>query len=175
MAIVPKILVLDVDGVLTDGSIYYSETGKVLKRFGPDDHDAIRLLTDHLPVHVISGDKRGFPITRRRVQEDMGLPLDLVSTLHRVDWIAGRWPLDSVIYMGDGIFDAVVFGAVGYAIAPADADPIARRAAHYVTERKGGDRAVAEACLHILAKFFEPFDLVRYKERSANTSGTGGG
>lgn len=174
MSIAPQVLILDVDGVLTDGAMYYSETGKVLKRFGPDDHDAIRLLTDRLPVHVISGDKRGFPITRRRVQDDMGLPLDLVSTLHRVDWIAGRWPLDSVIYMGDGIFDAVVFDAVGYAIAPADADPLARRLANYVTERRGGDRAVAEACLHILAKFFEPFDLFRYREKTGDVSGTGG-
>jgi len=121
-------------------------------------------------VHVISGDKRGFPITRKRVQEDMGLPLDLVSTLHRVDWMAERWPLESIIYMGDGIFDAVVFGAVGYAIAPADADALARSHADYVTERRGGDRAVAEACLHILAKFFEPFDLFRYKEQSGNSS-----
>lgn len=170
MAMVPKVLILDVDGVLTDGALYYSESGKVLKRFGPDDHDAIRLLAGRLPVHVISGDKRGFAITRKRVQDDMGLPLDLVSTLHRVDWMAERWPLDSIIYMGDGIFDAVVFQAVGYAIAPADADPLARRHAGYVTERRGGDRAVAEACLHILAKFFEPFDLFRYKLEAGDTS-----
>jgi len=170
MPIDPKVLILDVDGVLTDGAIYYSDAGKVLKRFGPDDNDAIGLLADRLPVHVISGDKRGFPITRKRVQEDMGLPLDLVSTLHRVDWMAERWPLESIIYMGDGIFDAVVFGAVGYAIAPADADALARSHADYVTERRGGDRAVAEACLHILAKFFEPFDLFRYKEQSGNSS-----
>lgn len=170
MATVPQVLVLDVDGVLTDGAIYYSDAGKVLKRFGPDDNDAIGLLAGRLAVHAISGDKRGFAITRRRVHDDMGLPLDLVSTLHRVDWIAGRWPLERVIYMGDGIFDAVVFRAVGYAIAPADADPLARRHADYVTERRGGDRAVAEACLHVLAKFFEPFDLFGYKERAGNTS-----
>ena len=170
MPIDPKVLILDVDGVLTDGAIYYSDAGKVLKRFGPDDNDAIGLLAGRLPVHAISGDKRGFPITRRRVQDDMGLPLDLVSTLHRVDWMAERWPLDSVIYMGDGIFDAVVFGAVGYSIAPADADPLARAHADYVTERRGGDRAVAEACLHVLAKFFEPFDLFRYKEQAGSSS-----
>ncbi|MBF0372118.1 MAG: HAD hydrolase family protein [Alphaproteobacteria bacterium] len=163
MSFTPQALILDVDGVLTDGAIYYSETGKVLKRFGPDDNDAIQILRPHLHVHVISGDKRGFPITKRRI-DDMKLPLDLVSTLHRVDWIAERWPLDKVIYMGDGIFDAVVFRQVGYSIAPADADPIAKRFANHVTQRSGGNRAVAEACLHVLDMFFEPFDLFRYRE-----------
>lgn len=170
MTITPKVLILDVDGVLTDGAFYYSEAGKVLKRFGADDNDAISVLRPFLPVHVITGDKRGLPITRRRVVDDMGLPLDLVSTLHRVDWIAERWPLDSVVYMGDGIFDAVVFQAVGYAIATADSDPLARRMADYVTERKGGERAVAEACLHLMERFFEPFDLFRYRKGGGATA-----
>lgn len=171
MSFVPQVLILDVDGVLTDGAFYYSETGKVMKRFGADDHDAIVLLKRFIPVHVITGDKRGMPITRRRVAEDMKLPLDLVSTLHRVDWIAQRWPLESVVYMGDGIFDGVVFRAVGYAIATADGDPLARRLANYVTERRGGERAVAEACLHLMERFFEPFDLFRHKTEAGPTAG----
>ena len=47
---------------------------------------------------------------------------------------------------------------VGYSIAPSNADKLAKKYAHYVTERKGGDRAVAEACLHILDKFFVPYN-----------------
>lgn len=158
----PAVFVIDVDGVLTDGAIYSSADGKVMKRFGPDDNDAISVLQLQLPVHIVSGDHRGFPITERRVRDEMKLPLDLVSTLHRSEWLAERWPLKRIAYMGDGIFDALVFRAVGYAIAPADADPLARRNAHYVTERTGGNRAVAEACLHILERFFEPFDLFTY-------------
>ena len=59
--------------------------------------------------------------------------------------------------MGDGLFDHYVMKQVGYAIAPANADTLAKAHADYVTQRSGGDRAVAEACLHLLEKFFEPY------------------
>ena len=88
----------------------------------------------------------------------MNYPLDLVSTIRRIDWIKEHFKPEEVIYMGDGIFDHYVMNAVGYSIAPANADPLAKSHANYVTQRSGGDRAVAEACLHILEKFFEPYD-----------------
>lgn len=154
-SITPKsVFVLDVDGVLTDGSFFYSSEGKVLKRFGADDNDALSVLAAHLPVRFVTGDRNGFEISRRRIVEDMHLELDLVSTIKRVDWIQERYPLDEVIYMGDGIFDPLVMAKVGYSIAPSNADVEALKAADYVTKRAGGDRAVAEACLHLLEVFF---------------------
>lgn len=154
----PLCFILDVDGVLTTGHFYYSEQGKVMKVFGPDDNDALSLLKGLLEIRFITGDKRGYPISRKRIVDDMNFPLDLVSTIKRVDWLRDNYPLDRVIYMGDGIFDHYVMKEVGYAIAPANADPLAKKHARYVTERAGGERAVAEACLHILEKFFEPYD-----------------
>ena len=88
----------------------------------------------------------------------MHYPIDLVSTVRRVNWIADRYQLEKVIYMGDGIFDHYVMRRVGYSIAPSNADTLAKQVAHHVTERAGGQRAVAEACMHILAKFFEPYN-----------------
>lgn len=155
----PKIFILDVDGVLTDGGMYYSDTGKVMKRFGADDHDALRLLTPFLDVRFCSGDKAGFPITRRRVADHMKFPLDLVSTTHRLAWIAERYAPAEVIYMGDGIFDGLVLDGVGYGIAPANAMPYTRSRADFVTASCGGHGAVAEACLHVLARFFGRADL----------------
>jgi 3-deoxy-D-manno-octulosonate 8-phosphate phosphatase (KDO 8-P phosphatase) len=105
----------------------------------------------------VTGDRKGFAITSKRVVDDMKYPLDLVSTIRRIEWIKERYPIENVIYMGDGIFDHYVMKKVGYAMATANADPLAKKSAHYVTERKGGDRAVAEACLHILEKFFQPY------------------
>jgi 3-deoxy-D-manno-octulosonate 8-phosphate phosphatase (KDO 8-P phosphatase) len=156
----PKVLILDVDGVLSDGKFYYSADGKVFKVFGPDDHDALKLLEPHLEIVFVTGDKRGFPISQARIVTDMGMRLELVSTTKRAEWIAERWNLAEVMYMGDGIFDHYVFKRVGYAIAPANADPLAKQHANYVTERCGGDRAVAEACRHILERFFAQFDPV---------------
>lgn len=154
----PIVFILDVDGVLTTGQFIYSANGKVLKVFGPDDNDGLSLLRPYLEIRFITGDKKGFNISKKRIVEDMGYPLDIVSTIKRKDWIAERYNLDSVVYMGDGIFDHYVMHDVAYSIAPANADPNAKLFADYVTFRKGGDRAVAEASLHILEKFFEPFD-----------------
>ena len=153
-----RILILDVDGVLTTGQFIYSASGKMYKIFGPDDNDAISLLSDFLDVRCITGDKKGYEISRKRVVDDMGLKLDLVSTIKRVSWIAEKYELSDVIYMGDGIFDHYVMKQTGYSIAPANADKSAKEVADYVTARSGGDRAVAEACLHIMERFFVPYD-----------------
>ena len=59
--------------------------------------------------------------------------------------------------MGDGIFDHYVMKQVAYSIAPSNADQNAKYT-DFVTERSGGDRAVAEACIHILNKFFVTYD-----------------
>ena len=83
----------------------------------------------------------------------MGMRLELVSTTKRAEWSALRWDLSQVMYMGDRIFDHYVFRKVAYSSAPANADPLAKKHAHFVTGRSGGDRAVAEACRHILERF----------------------
>lgn len=154
----PVCFILDVDGVMTTGQFLYTAEGKAMKVFGPDDNDALSLLKSHLEVRFITGDKKGLPISQKRIVDDMRFPLDVVSTIRRVEWIAERFPLEAVIYMGDGIFDHYVMKRVGYAIAPANADKLAKQHAHYVTERNGGDRAVAEACLHLMEKFFVPYN-----------------
>lgn len=149
-----KNFIIDVDGVFTDGSYYYSAEGKVMKKFGPDDNDALAFLKDKLNIHTISGDKRGFAITKKRIKDDMGLKLDLVSTYERLDWISKQYNLKETIYMADGIFDTIVFKKVRYSIAPANAFFKTKEQANFVTKSKGGEGAVAEACIHILKKFF---------------------
>ncbi len=156
----PKVFILDVDGVLTDGGFYYSADGKVLKKFGPDDNDALKLLEPFIEIRLISGDKRGFEISKKRA-DDMHFPIDFVSTNKRIDWIKEKYNPDEVIYMGDGIFDAIVMKKVGYSVATSDSDEYAKEAAKYITKRIGGHRAVAEACLHILEKFFEPYNPMK--------------
>ncbi len=149
-----KVFISDVDGVLTTGQFIYTADGKSSKIFGPDDNDGLSLLKEYLQIIFITGDKRGFNISKKRIVEDMNYPLELVSTIKRIDWIKERFNPEEVIYMGDGIFDHYVMNQVGYSIAPSNADELAKKSANYVTKRSGGDRAVAEASLHILEKFF---------------------
>lgn len=167
----PKIFILDVDGVMTTGHFLYTADGKVMKIFGPDDNDALSILRSHLEIRFVTGDKKGFAISHKRIVNDMNFALDLVSTVKRIDWIAERYSPEEVIYMGDGIFDSYVMHQVGYSIAPANGDRNARECANYVTERVGGDRAVSEACLHILERFFVPFDANLIMDSKITVSG----
>ncbi len=162
-----KTFILDVDGVLTDGGFYYTEEGKVLKKFGADDNDALSLLRPYMDIIFVTGDKRGFRISEKRIN-DMHFELQLVSTIKRIEWIKEKFNPEDVIYMGDGIFDHYVMKEVGYAIATADADEHAKKYADYVTKRCGGRRAVSEACLHILEKFFVSYDENRLPEDNIN-------
>ena len=166
----PNCFILDVDGVMTTGHFLYTSEGKAMKIFGPDDNDGLSLLKQYIEIRFITGDKKGFPISRKRIVDDMNFKLDIVSTIRRVEWIKERYPLENVIYMGDGIFDHYVMRKVGYAIAPANADNYCKQHANYITERTGGDRAVAEACLHIMDKFFIPYNPEQLPELKAKVS-----
>jgi 3-deoxy-D-manno-octulosonate 8-phosphate phosphatase (KDO 8-P phosphatase) len=156
---VPSNLILDVDGVLTDGKMYYSSEGKMLKAFGADDSDALILAKRELSIKVVSADSRGFSISKRRIESDMGLDLHLVSARERPRWINENFDSRFCIYMGDGLLDPLVFRTVGYSIAPANASLRTRREANHVTKNKGGEGAVAEAVVHIFDRFFGGFNI----------------
>ena len=151
---IPKHLILDVDGVFTDGKIYQSAEGKMFKVFGPDDHDAINLIKKKLKVIVVSADKRGYEITKSRIERDMGLDLHLVGSRERVEWIRNNFDLNDCVYMGDGLYDPLVFRAVKYSLAPANASRRTQSEADYVTSSRGSEGAVAEACIHLFDQFF---------------------
>ena len=150
-----ELIVFDVDGVMTDGRFDYSAQGKQLKSFGPDDADALKLLAGIAPIVFVSADRRGFPITERRIAGDMGHDVQLVPSADRLAWMTARAPLDRVAYMGDSFTDIPVLKEVDVGITTADALPGVQQAATYVTARRGGDRAVAEACFYLLVEQFD--------------------
>src|SRR5690348_7423007 len=98
----PKVFIMDVDGVLTTGQFLYTSEGKAMKVFGPDDNDGLSLLSQFMEIRCVTGDRKGFEISKKRVVDDMKIPLDLVSTIKRIEWIRDKYDLASVIYMGDG-------------------------------------------------------------------------
>lgn len=153
--VTPKHLVFDVDGVFTTGPFLYTIDGKFAKTFGPHDNDGIKMIREKIEIYAISADKRGFAITKKRIQEDMKIPLTLVSEKTRLDWFKNKFKnlKEEVIYMGDGIHDAEIFKHVCYSIAPANAFFVAMDKANHITKAKSGEGAVAEACIHILERF----------------------
>jgi 3-deoxy-D-manno-octulosonate 8-phosphate phosphatase (KDO 8-P phosphatase) len=144
-----KAAIFDVDGVLTDGTIWITDAGETLKNFNVLDGQGLLMLRKGgiVPI-VITG--RDSPAVRRRVA-DLGLAHasfgasdklavanDLLQSLG-VDW-------DDVAVIGDDWPDLPLFANAGFACAPANAHAEARGAAHHVTEREGGRGAAREFC-----------------------------
>jgi 3-deoxy-D-manno-octulosonate 8-phosphate phosphatase (KDO 8-P phosphatase) len=155
-----RALVLDVDGVLTDGGMYYGSSGEPLKKFNVRDGMGLRLVREAgLVVAFISGD-RSAAVQRRA--EKLGIrdlflgaedKLDALERFLKSRRIASR----EAAYVGDDVNDLPPMRRVGLAIAVADAAPEVRKAAHWVTRRRGGDAAVREVC-DILLKSRAPSD-----------------
>ena len=131
------------------------EQGKKYKVFGPDDADALKLLRRFLKITFVSADIKGFGISKKRITTDMGYKLIKVSSEKRLSWIKKNFDLSETIYMGDGIYDHLIMKKVFYSISTSNSSDNAKKYSSFVTKRTGGNRAVAEACLHILKKFFK--------------------
>jgi len=149
-----KALVLDVDGVLTDGGMYYGPAGEGLKRFNVKDGLGLRLIVESgLVVALISGENS--EILRRRAEklklENVFVGVeDKLATLKQF-LASKKVALEDVAYVGDDLNDLEALKAVGLPIAVADAVPQVRKAARWVATRRGGDAAVREVCDALLA------------------------
>jgi 3-deoxy-D-manno-octulosonate 8-phosphate phosphatase (KDO 8-P phosphatase) len=148
-----KLLVLDVDGVLTDGGILYTDDGREMKRFHAADGAAIkRLQAAGVAVAILTG--RQSPMVARRAEE---LGIDLLrqgsdEKLPRFGKLLEEAQVqpDEAAYMGDDLVDLPCLVAAGFAAAPANARPDVRCRVDYVTTAAGGAGAVAELAEHIL-------------------------
>jgi len=148
-----RLLLFDVDGVLTDGRISFQAEMDEAKSFNARDGVGIRLAQRAgLKTGVITG--RASIATHRRATElDMQdihqRALDKLSVFNH---ILGKRRLSAqaVCFMGDDLVDIPIMRRVGLAAAPADADPAARQVAHFVTELDGGRGAAREVIDFIL-------------------------
>jgi len=147
-----KRFILDVDGVLNDGMLYWGPDGKPFKAFGNYDHDGLKFLRDKIEIEFISADRQGWPITESRIVTHMKFPLTCVKEADRLDFVLNKGNPEETVFMGDGPYDAKIFPYVGLGIAPAQAWRTAITNADYVTPRAGGQGAVLDACVYIMDK-----------------------
>lgn len=150
-----KVLVLDVDGVLTDGSLYFGPRGEALKAFHVRDGHGIKLAqAAGLVVAVISG--RRSPAVLRRCR-DLGIRHVVQGAADKsraLDGLLRKLGLDDareVACIGDDTPDIPIFVRCGLSVAVADAHPLARAAAGWTTRLPGGRGAVRELCDALLA------------------------
>jgi YrbI family 3-deoxy-D-manno-octulosonate 8-phosphate phosphatase len=148
-----KLVAMDVDGVLTDGGMYYGEHGEELKKFNTRDGQGIALLHEAgLETVILS--KESTPIVTRRAAKlkigevRIGVQ-DKLAALQEI--IAARsLTMEQVAYIGDDLNDYGLLCQVGLAVVVQDATRKPRSAAHYVTRARGGEGAVRELCELIL-------------------------
>jgi len=148
-----RILLLDCDGVLTDGRITPVEGGEELKSFHTHDgHGLVMLHRAGLRTGIISG--RTSRLVELRAA-DLGISFVRQGALNKIEVFesllaeAGEEP-SRVAYVGDDVVDIPLMRRCGLAIAVADATPDTRDAAHHVTRLPGGHGAVREVCELIL-------------------------
>jgi len=148
-----QLIVFDIDGVLTDGSLIYDNTGNELKRFNIKDGFGIRAaMFSGIQVGVLTA--RSSEVVSRRVKE---LKIDhyLHGCKNKADGIEAiceraRVSLENTAFMGDDILDLPALKKVGYPMAVADAAIEVLEAANFVSEAAGGKGAAREAVESIL-------------------------
>ena len=145
-----RLLVLDVDGVLTDGSLIYDGAGGEAKAFHVRDGYGIKQVLNHgREIAVISGRRSGAVETRLR---ELGIRHavlgqdDKLPELERILAELGIDDLAAVACMGDDVPDLPLLKSAGLGIAPADAHPAVAAEAHWQTSAPGGRGAVREVC-----------------------------
>ena len=148
-----QLVILDVDGVLTDGRLYFSARGEALKVFHVRDGHGIKLLlAAGVAVAAFSGRRSAAVAARMR---ELGVPhvvqacSDKVAALRRLTRRLGLDPLNCAC-LCDDTPDLPLMSAVGVAGAVADAHPVVLAAAHWTARAKGGCGAVRELCDAVL-------------------------
>ncbi len=144
-----RLLLLDVDGVLTDGSLLYSENGVETKSFNTQDGLGIRLVQKAgVDVGIITA--RTSDLVRQRAEElgmkyifqGIGRKLESYKEIIRQ---AGLQPYQ-VCYMGDDWIDLALLSRVGLAACPANSVAEVKDACHFISSRSGGHGAIREVC-----------------------------
>ncbi len=148
-----RLLVLDVDGVLTDGRLYYGPDGQEWKAFNTLDGHGLKLLKrNNIKVAIVTG--RSSAAVARRAQE---LGITLLIQGREDKWealqeILADEPIqaENIACMGDDLPDLYIMRRVALALTVPNAHPVVRQHAHWQSHAKGGEGAVREACDLIL-------------------------
>ena len=144
-----KLLILDVDGVLTNNMLIYSEDGQEHKAFHTrDGHGMVLLQKSQVDIGIITGRKSQLVTNRmndlkvKHVYQ--GVPDKLPTFLKLVDEL--NLSLEEIAYIGDDILDLPILTRIGLAITPADGDDEVKLRVDYISPFKGGQGCVRETC-----------------------------
>ena len=149
-----RLVAFDVDGIMTDGGLFLSDSGEEFKRFNSLDGHGVKMLrASGVEVAIITG--RTSRCVEIRAQ-DLGISHVYQGAAHKHDALVElldklKLSRDVTAYMGDDVVDLCVMRHVGLAISVPESPELVRQHSHYVTRRNGGHGAVREACEMIMS------------------------
>ncbi len=149
-----RLMAFDVDGVMTDGGLYLSDSGQEFKRFNTLDGQGMKMLrASGVEIAIITS--RSSHCVAKRAQE-LGIEHLYQGSENKLETMLGllnklKLSRDTAAYMGDDVGDLTVMRHVGLAISVPDAPLVVRENCDYVTQRDGGHGAVREACEFIMS------------------------
>jgi 3-deoxy-D-manno-octulosonate 8-phosphate phosphatase (KDO 8-P phosphatase) len=168
----PKLVITDIDGVWTDGGMYYDKIGNEQKKFNTSDSAGVlflRLL--NIPVGIITGENT--PIVQRRADKlkiehcFLGIKDKVSVAQNLIDELGISW--EEVAYIGDDINDILLLQKVGISATAQNAPDYVKKHSHFSTQKKGGDgafREFVETMLikenmldYVLNKYFDSLDF----------------
>lgn len=149
-----RLVAFDIDGVMTDGGLYLSDSGEEFKRFNSLDGHGLKMLRlSGVELAIITGrtsqcvaaraKNLGIAHVHQGVENKLATLQTLLAELHLAP--------EQAAFMGDDVVDLPAMRRVGLSISVPDAPQVVREHAHYVTQRRGGQGAVREACEFIMA------------------------
>ncbi len=149
-----RLIAFDVDGILTDGGLYLTDSGEEFKRFNSLDGHGLKMLkASGVELAIITG----------RTSRCVELRTKNLGITHIYQGIENKWAAmqellarlnlspDAAAYMGDDVVDLPVMRRVGFSITVPNSPQVVRDHAHYLTQREGGHGAVREACELIMS------------------------
>jgi 3-deoxy-D-manno-octulosonate 8-phosphate phosphatase (KDO 8-P phosphatase) len=144
-----RLMVFDVDGVLTDGTLWYDASGEVLKAFHVGDGSGIRMLIESgVQVALLSGRRSAAVATRAAELGIRDVLQGIDEKRPAFEELLARLglPAEQAGYMGDDVIDLPVLARCGFACAPSEAARWVQSRVHYVTAAQAGRGAVREVC-----------------------------
>jgi len=148
-----KLMAFDVDGVLTDGSLYFTEDGKEFKAFNTLDGHGLKMLQKAgVRLAIITGRKSGSVEHRAR---NLGIDLLFQGVENKREVMAELLAAQGLSfaeagYMGDDVVDLPIMRACGFCAAPANAHDLVKQHAHHISSKEGGRGAVRDICEYLL-------------------------
>ncbi len=149
-----RLVIFDVDGVLTDGSLFFGDDGQEYKAFHSRDGHGMKMLQKSgVPIGIITG--RTSKVVEHRMN-NLGIEhvyqgkLDKLPAFEELCAKLGVTP-EQVAYVGDDVVDLPILRRVGLAVAVQDAHPLVKQHAHWTSEHGGGRGAARDLCELILS------------------------